>query len=183
MPHPLDHPVWTALTTRHRALAEGGDHARRYPPAITPFADDITRELATVILPCGTFAETSGTYVNLAGTWQSFTGAAQPVGESRPAWKVLRVLGNALSLEGFDYQSSESVLAELRERVAGAAARPAQTSHRVIADLPPAEIADFAIYGSDALVRRAPALQATLAGLETVRVFGRAATGSTGSGS
>ena len=39
MPHPLDHPVWTALTTRHRALAEGGDHARRYPPAITPFAD------------------------------------------------------------------------------------------------------------------------------------------------
>ena len=39
MPHPLDHPVWTALTTRHQALAEGGDHARRYPAAITPFAD------------------------------------------------------------------------------------------------------------------------------------------------
>ena len=39
MPHPLDHPVWTALTTRHRALAEGSDHARRYPTAITPFAD------------------------------------------------------------------------------------------------------------------------------------------------
>jgi NADH-quinone oxidoreductase subunit G len=142
--------------------------------AITPFADEITRELATVILPCGTFAETSGTYVNLAGTWQSFTGAAQPVGESRPAWKVLRVLGNALSLEGFDYQSSESVLAELRERVAGAASRPSQTSHRVIADIPPAEIADFAIYGSDALVRRAPALQATAAGQEGLRLFGRA---------
>lgn len=39
MPHPLDHPIWTALTTGHRALAEGGDHARRYPTAITPFAD------------------------------------------------------------------------------------------------------------------------------------------------
>jgi predicted GNAT family acetyltransferase len=39
MPHPLDHPIWTALTTRHRALAEGGDQARRYPTAITPFAD------------------------------------------------------------------------------------------------------------------------------------------------
>ena len=39
MPHPLDHPIWTALTTRHQALAEGGDHARRYPVAITPFAD------------------------------------------------------------------------------------------------------------------------------------------------
>ena len=39
MPHPLDHPIWTALTTRHQALAEGGDHARRYPTAITPFAD------------------------------------------------------------------------------------------------------------------------------------------------
>ena len=39
MAHPLDHPIWTALTTRHQALAEGGDHARRYPTAITPFAD------------------------------------------------------------------------------------------------------------------------------------------------
>lgn len=39
MPHPLDHPIWTALTTRQQALAEGGDHARRYPTAITPFAD------------------------------------------------------------------------------------------------------------------------------------------------
>src|SRR4051794_17246834 len=39
MPHPLDHPIWTALTTRQQALAEGGEHARRYPTAITPFAD------------------------------------------------------------------------------------------------------------------------------------------------
>jgi ribosomal protein S18 acetylase RimI-like enzyme len=39
MPHPLDHPIWTALTTQHQDLAEGGDHARRYPTAITPFAD------------------------------------------------------------------------------------------------------------------------------------------------
>ena len=36
--HPLDHPIWNALTTRQQTLAEGGALARRYPPAIAPFA-------------------------------------------------------------------------------------------------------------------------------------------------
>src|SRR5205807_2961201 len=61
--------------------------------------------IARVLLPMGTFAETSGTYVNCEGLWQSHPGAAAPVGEARPGWKVLRVLGNLLGLEGFDYQS------------------------------------------------------------------------------
>ncbi len=54
-----------------------------------------------MLLPAGTFAETSGTYVNLEGRWQSFGGAARPVGAARPAWKILRVLGNLLDLPGF----------------------------------------------------------------------------------
>ena len=59
--------------------------------ALTSFASDALRDVATVMLPAGTFAETSGTYINGAGTWQSFAGVATPVGESRPLWKLLRV--------------------------------------------------------------------------------------------
>jgi NADH-quinone oxidoreductase subunit G len=139
--------------------------------AVTPFADEATLRHATVLLPCGSFAETSGTFVNLAGDWQSFAGAARPVGESRPAWKILRVLGNLLALEGFDYNSSEEVLAELRT-IVPAAAVSFQTAHVADANAVDAVIPDFAIYGADALARRAPALQATRAGREAPRVFG-----------
>jgi NADH-quinone oxidoreductase subunit G len=132
--------------------------------AITPFADAATREHATVLLPCGTFAETSGTYVNLAGDWQGFSGAARPVGEARPAWKILRVLGNVLGLPGFDYESSEAVVAELRGMMPAAGAAVSFTTRHVAGgDITGAVVADFAIYGGDALVRRAPALQATRA--------------------
>ncbi len=82
--------------------------------AITPFQSEQLRNVAHVMLPIGTFAETSGTYVNLEGTWQSFPGAVAPQGEARPGWKVLRVLGNMLHVPGFDYVSSEDVLKELR---------------------------------------------------------------------
>jgi len=69
--------------------------------AMTPFASRSILEVADLVLPIGTFAETSGTYVNVAGTWQSFSGVASPVGESRPAWKVLRVLGNLVDAPEF----------------------------------------------------------------------------------
>ena len=81
---------------------------------MTPFVNDALRKVAHVILPIGTFAETSGTYVNIEGLWQSQAGARLPVGESRPGWKVLRVLGNVLNLSGFEYQTSEDVREELR---------------------------------------------------------------------
>ena len=68
-------------------------------------SDEQLKSVAHVMLPIGTFAETSGTYVNLEGLWQSFAGAAKPLGEARPGWKVLRVLGNLLDVPGFDYQS------------------------------------------------------------------------------
>src|SRR2546429_104316 len=66
--------------------------------AVTPFASEEAKRIARVLLPMGTFAETSGTYVNCEGLWQSHPGAAAPVGEARPGWKVLRVLGNLLGL-------------------------------------------------------------------------------------
>ncbi len=75
------------------------------------------KSYARVILPVATFAETSGTYVNAEGRWQSFPGASKPFGAARPAWKVLRVLGNLCGLSGFDYVASEEVLAEVQGRL------------------------------------------------------------------
>jgi NADH-quinone oxidoreductase subunit G len=142
--------------------------------AITPYADEATRAHASVLLPCGTFAESSGTFVNLAGDWQSFAGAARLPGEARPAWKILRVLGNLVGAAGFEYDSSEQVLAELRARVGDAAVAPLRTAHLAGGDVAGATIPGFCIYRNDALVRRAPALQATRAGREPPVVFGSA---------
>ena len=97
--------------------------------AATPYADDTLKSVAHVLLPISTFVETSGTYVNLEGLWQSFAGAAKPLGEARPGWKVLRVLGNLAGVADFDYQSSEEVREELRALCGGIAASSYQGSH------------------------------------------------------
>ncbi len=133
--------------------------------ALTPFDAPSLREGADLMLPIGTFAETSGTYVNVAGTAQSFEGIANPVGESRPAWKVLRVLGNLVGEPEFDYVTSEDVLAEVRELMEAAAPdnRYAGTSAFAKpngADAPADEI-DVPLYSIDSVVRRARALQLT----------------------
>src|SRR4029453_10433713 len=88
--------------------------------AITPYADPSVLKLAQVLLPMGSFAETSGSYVSVEGRWEEFLGGANPVGEARPAWKILRVLANQLGLDGFDCESSADVLAELRGLAEGA---------------------------------------------------------------
>jgi NADH-quinone oxidoreductase subunit G len=132
--------------------------------ALTPFVSDQLREVAHVLLPIGTFLETSGTYVNLEGQWQSQGGAAQPVGESRPGWKVLRVLGNLLNLSGFEYLSSEDVREELRKLCSDSPATAYNGSHRAAVSSAPAEVLDLSMYHVDALVRRAPSLQKTREG-------------------
>ena len=131
--------------------------------AITPYADPAVMSAAQVVLPMGSFAETSGSYVSVEGRWQEFRGCAQPVGESRPGWKILRVLANQLGLEGFGYESSTEVLAELRA-LAGATAYDGRLA--AATDRKPqrrGETTNLPIYGVDALVRRAPALQMTRA--------------------
>jgi NADH-quinone oxidoreductase subunit G len=134
--------------------------------ALTAFDSTALRDAADLLLPVGTFAETSGTYVNVAGTWQSFAGVADPVGQSRPAWKVLRVLGNLIEAPGFDYVTSEDVRNELSAKLGdvepssySGKTRPAKLNGE---DAPEAEI-DVPIYSVDALVRRATALQLTVA--------------------
>jgi NADH-quinone oxidoreductase subunit G len=72
------------------------------------------REVAHIVLPIGSFAESSGTYVNMEGRWQSWTGAAKLVGDSRPGWKVLRVLANLLAVPGVEYISAEEIREALR---------------------------------------------------------------------
>jgi NADH-quinone oxidoreductase subunit G len=134
--------------------------------AITPYADPAVMAAAQVMLPMGGFAESSGSFVNVEGRWQEFLGCAQPVGEARPGWKILRVLGNLLGLEGFGYESSADVLAELRGlagaasydgRLAAKGGEPAPQRRGATTHVP--------IYGTDALVRRAPALQKTRAAM------------------
>jgi NADH-quinone oxidoreductase subunit G len=129
---------------------------------LTPYATEAMRKFAHVLLPIGTFAETSGTFVNAEGRWQSFLGAVQPVGESRPGWKVLRVLGNLLNLPGFDYVTSEDVRDELKGRVGEAKPDTAFVPRRMLnGQRPNGAAADVPMYQVDAVVRRAPALQRT----------------------
>jgi NADH-quinone oxidoreductase subunit G len=138
--------------------------------AVTPFASAELKAIAQVLLPMGTFAESAGTYVNCEGVWQSQAGAAAAVGEARPGWKVLRVLGNLLELGGFDYNSCEEVLTELRNACADVHSASYQGSHVVQLAAngaqaeETAELTDVPMYQTDALVRRAPSLQRTREG-------------------
>ncbi|MGH8222058.1 MAG: molybdopterin-dependent oxidoreductase, partial [Woeseiaceae bacterium] len=133
--------------------------------AFTPFDSESLRSSADLLLPIGTFAETSGTFVNCEGRWQSFGGIANAVGDARPGWKVLRVLGNLFGIPGFDYESSEEVRDELRSVLGDCRPDNACKGEKAIA--PPGGSSggagefDLPMYGVDAVVRRATALQRT----------------------
>jgi NADH-quinone oxidoreductase subunit G len=149
--------------------------AARFVVAATPFVSEDLKAVARVLLPIGTFAETSGTYVNLEGHWQSFTGAAQPVGEARPGWKVLRVIGNLLNLPGFEAHSSEEVRDALRvlvERNAKPLATVAATVATIVDG--PVTVTDLPMYQTDGVLRRAAALQRTREARVHRRVYGEA---------
>ncbi|NKI97459.1 NADH-quinone oxidoreductase subunit NuoG [Rhizobacter sp. SG703] len=133
--------------------------------ALTSFKD-AALDVADVLLPIAPFTETSGTFVNAEGRVQSFHGVVKPLGDTRPAWKVLRVLGNLLGLKGFDQETSEEVRAEALGDVATVAARlsnaTTQTASATAAASTGTErIADVPIYATDSLVRRATSLQLT----------------------
>jgi NADH-quinone oxidoreductase subunit G len=131
---------------------------------LTPFKSQAMLDYAAVLLPVSPFTETSGTFVNTEGRVQSFYAATKPLGDARPAWKVLRVLGNLLQVAGFEYNSSEEVRAEalggqpvfvsgLDNGIDGIALNLTATVNGL------ERIADVPIHFADALVRRAPALQ------------------------
>jgi len=135
-------------------------------------------DYANVLLPIGPFTETAGTFINTEGTVQSFNGVVQPLGEARPAWKVLRVLGNLLGLPGFEHDSADDAKQEAlagsedvsrllgnRTRVAATAPGAASTALERIGEVP--------IYSADAIVRRSPPLQMTRDALPPVASMNR----------
>jgi NADH-quinone oxidoreductase subunit G len=136
--------------------------------AVTTHLPESLRSSVHVVLPIGSFAETSGTYVNAEGRWQSWPGAAKLQGESRPGWKVLRVLANLLKVHGVDYVSSEEVREALK---ALCGARVEASSSGVVAaggplripngSTPPGSWVDIAPYQSDTLVRGSEPLSKT----------------------
>ena len=162
-------------------------HAR-FVVSLAAFRSEAMSEYAHVILPAAAFAETEGTFVNLSGTWQSFGAAVPPYADARPAWRVLRVLGNLLDLPGFEQETIEDVRAALGGPAAGGVGEPAAGAGEAAAgagepaatgsagwilprSLPePAEgaerialarIAPVPMHAVDALVRRSKPLQAT----------------------
>ena len=146
-------------------------------------------DYADVILPIAPFTETAGTFINCEGRVQSFNGTVRPAGEARPGWKVLRVLGNLLNLEGFEYETSDQVRSEavsadvnamLSNETSIAPAKPSSVQRNAGAA---ERIADVPIYFSDAIVRRSTPLQEThaarppkaRANAQTLQAFGVAA--------
>ncbi|MFT4192883.1 MAG: NADH-quinone oxidoreductase subunit NuoG [Comamonas sp.] len=130
--------------------------------SFSPFRANL--DLCDAILPISPFTETAGTFVNAEGRVQSFHGVVRPLGETRPGWKVLRVLGDMLGLPGFSQETIDDVRAvavpgDIAARLSNATAAPIRL------DLPPAGVpCSAAIYQLDGIVRRAPALQLTADG-------------------
>jgi NADH-quinone oxidoreductase subunit G len=148
------------------ARAAAGLSKTQMVVTLSPFKANMA--FSDVLLPIAPFTETPGTFVNAEGRVQSFHAVVKPLGETRPAWKVLRVLGNMLGLPGFDFESSAEVLAQVfGPAVDGTSQVPAgkldnaTTAQPLAASVPAGRPAVAAIYQLDSLVRRAPALQLT----------------------
>lgn len=133
----------------------------QFAVALTPYRS-AAAEWADVMLPVSPFTETSGTFVNAQGLAQSFKGTVAPFGQTRPGWKVLRVLGNVLHLAGFDDETSESVRdAVLASGVEGRLSNDVKAPLGLGQALTGLErVADVPIYRTDAMVRRSEPLQA-----------------------
>ena len=156
--------VEAACDCANPAQAEKALEAADFVVCAGAFASEAMKLQADVLLPVAAFTETSGTYINTEGHWQSFAGVASPTGDSRPGWKVMRVLGNQFGLDGFEQQSSEEIRDALQQQL-GKVSLDNRQAAGVVAQAATSDglerIGDVAINAVDALVRRAPALQAT----------------------
>ncbi|MFG6461251.1 NADH-quinone oxidoreductase subunit NuoG [Roseateles sp. DXS20W] len=158
------------LDSANAAAAAKALEAAEMVVVLSPFKTGL--EYADVLLPIAPFTETSGSFVNAEGRLQSFVGVVKPLAETRPAWKVLRVLGNLLSLQGFNQDSSEQVReqalgGEFNGRLSNATSASVQT----VAKAEGIErFANLPIYATDALVRNSTSLQLTTDGREAAIV-------------
>ena len=172
--------VEAELDTHDPVTAMKSINAAEFVVVMSPYKGK-SLDYADVLLPIAPWTETSGTFVNTEGRVQSFNAVVKPLGETRPAWKVLRVLGNLLGLAGFDHNDSKDVLrdalgdtpignvqAYLNNEISGVTAAPNQA----ISGLE--RVAEVPIYQTDAVVRRSPSLQMTLdAALPVARMHSR----------
>jgi len=140
--------------------------------AVTTHLPESLRSSVHVVLPIGSFAESSGTYVNAEGRWQSWPGAAKLPGDSRPGWKVLRVLANLLNVRGVDYVGSDEIRDALKavcgtrieassNGVAGTDAGSRAAVNTSDGQAPSGSWVDIPPYQADALVRGSEALSKT----------------------
>ena len=143
---------------------------------LSPFKANM--DFSDVLLPIAPFTETPGTFVNAEGRVQSFHAVVKPLGETRPAWKVLRVLANLLTLPGFDFESAQDVLRQI-EGVQGTAVSADRLGNATQAtmDLSGVGAAPVvaSIYQLDGLVRRASSLQLTADARQAVTAEGATA--------
>ncbi|MDZ7593819.1 MAG: NADH-quinone oxidoreductase subunit NuoG [Thiobacillus sp.] len=172
--------VEAELDTHDPVSAMTSINAAEFVVVMSPYKG-MSLDYADVLLPIAPWTETSGTFINTEGRVQSFSAVVKPIGETRPAWKVLRVLGNLLGLAGFDHNDSKEVLRDaigdtptgsvqafLNNEVSGVTVAP-----------PPAHeglerVAEVPIYQTDAVVRRSPSLQMTQdAALPVARMHSR----------
>lgn len=135
--------------------------------SLSPFKGGVLEAQADVILPIAPYTENSGTYINVAGTWQNFQAVTTPLAEVRPAWKVLRVMANLLEVPGFDYLNAEQIAVEVRNlcqtKLFTAAASSVNFSKVNQAVPALTRITQWPLYRVDNLVRRAEPLQQSAA--------------------
>lgn len=136
--------------------------AAEFVVMLSAYQHESMRDYADVILPIAPFAETSGTYVNVDNTWQTVKGVMLPHGEARPAWKVLRVLGNLLHCKDFEYASTEEILAEIKDCVAMTMEQeytPYYPESLPVINQSLIRVGEWPLYRIDAIVRNAKELQ------------------------
>jgi NADH-quinone oxidoreductase subunit G len=172
--------VEAELDTHDPVSAMASINAAEFVVVMSPYKG-MSLDYADVLLPIAPWTETSGTFINTEGRVQSFSAVVKPIGETRPAWKVLRVLGNLLGLAGFDHNDSKDVLRDaigdtptgsvqafLNNEVSGVTVAPPQTHEGL------ERVAEVPIYQTDAVVRRSPSLQMTQdAALPVARMHSR----------
>lgn len=136
--------------------------------SVSTFMSDSIEAHASVVLPMAAFTETFGTWVNAAGVWQSTKGMTNPLGDARPGWKILRVLGELLNLSDFNYDSPEQISLELQELCASVELNNlTENSGANVTIASPEDPAallragEIPLYAVDPLVRRAQSLQKT----------------------
>jgi NADH-quinone oxidoreductase subunit G len=132
--------------------------------SLNSFEDEAALINSDVILPMAGFYESSGTHINFDGVAQSFSASVKGPGDSKPGWKIIKVLADLLELKGFDYTDSSQVA---DDALAIAVSKDNDPIEKNIKESDDSQIAihwQYSPYAIDGVTRRAKALQETQIG-------------------